>query len=139
MPRFGRTAAGGPRPARLPADRPLPALSLLPYRRAGHLWHQHHKTTDAQYAARGRLDVVIRVVDRLRSSSVIPKHWFSYGALDCFVAGVSDACIVERRDGPPMDVSLRALPWRPTVVLLLPPKCLRDLSDPGAMRLLSGA
>ncbi|SDY76487.1 MBL fold metallo-hydrolase [Citreimonas salinaria] len=101
----------------------------------GHLGHLHHEPTDAQYAALGRLDVlmvpvdggytlpldtVIRVVDRLRSSVVIPMHWFSDRALDRFLADVSDTFAVERRDGPSMDVSLRTLPSRPTVVVLRP-------------------
>ncbi|MEM1352675.1 MAG: MBL fold metallo-hydrolase, partial [Pseudomonadota bacterium] len=58
----------------------------------GHLGHLHHEPDEMQYAALGRLDVVMAPVDggytldlatmtqvlkRLRSSVVIPMHWFS--------------------------------------------------------------
>ena len=61
----------------------------------GHLGHLHHEPTDRQYAALGRMDIVmaavdggltldhetlVRVLDRLRSSVVIPMHWSSIGA-----------------------------------------------------------
>lgn len=106
----------------------------------GHLGHLHHEPTASQYAALGRLDVVmvpvdggytlplstvIDVVTRLRSSVVIPMHWFSYNALDRFIEGVSDTFLIDRRDEPSLDVSLRSLPPRPTVVVLRP-EWLRD-------------
>src|SRR5690606_33099862 len=67
----------------------------------GHLGHLHQIPSDAQYAAIGRLDVVMVPVDggytmrlqdmagvvkRLRSSVVIPMHWFSRTSLDGFLA-----------------------------------------------------
>ncbi|MCA0996279.1 MBL fold metallo-hydrolase [Alloyangia pacifica] len=101
----------------------------------GHLGHLHHEPNDEQYAALGRLDVLmvpvdggytmaldgmVRVVERLRSSVIIPMHWFSGTSLERFVADVSDTFPVERRDGPEIEVSLRELPAQPTVIVLQP-------------------
>lgn len=101
----------------------------------GHLGHLHHEPNDEQYAALGRLDVVIapvdggytmdlptmiRVVQRLRSSVVIPGHWFSYEGLDRFLAGMSDDFLIERPGGSEVVLSLRTLPARPTIVVLEP-------------------
>ena len=101
----------------------------------GHLGHLHHEPSDETYAAIGRLDVVmaavdggmtvdiptmIRIVKRLRSSVVLPMHWFSGPSLERFLAGMSDEFDVDVRDGSEMEVSLRTLPSRPTVVVLQP-------------------
>ncbi len=101
----------------------------------GHLGHLHHEPDAAQYAALGRLDVVmapvdggytldlptmIRVLKRLRSSVVIPMHWFSLFALDDFLAGMSDDFTVVEVGGPSLDMSLDRLPGRPTVMVLRP-------------------
>ena len=101
----------------------------------GHLGHLHHEPTDEQYAALGRLDVVmaavdggltvdtptmIRIIKRLKSSIVLPMHWFSRGSLDAFLAGVADDFMIDRRDENNIEVSLRTLPSRPTVVVLRP-------------------
>ncbi|MBK1636830.1 MBL fold metallo-hydrolase [Rhodovulum adriaticum] len=107
----------------------------------GHLGHLHHEPTPEQYAALGRLDVVmapvdggltldlstmIRVLTRLRSSVVIPMHWFGQSSLERFLAGISDAFAVERPGTSSLEVSLRSLPSRPTVVVLQP----RGVRDP---------
>ena len=109
----------------------------------GHLGHLHQKPTDQQYAAIGRLDVVmvpvdggytlpravmVRIVDRLRSSVVIPMHWFSGYALEAFLDEVQDSFLIDRRDNSFIELSLRDLPSRPTVVVLRP-EWLRDASD----------
>lgn len=101
----------------------------------GHLGHLHHEPNDEQYAAIGRLDVVMvpvdggytldlptmmRVVERLKSSVVIPMHWFSGYSLDAFLEGVSDVFAIDRRNASHIEVSLRTLPSRPTVVVLQP-------------------
>jgi len=101
----------------------------------GHLGHLHHEPSEQQYAALGRLDVVmaavdggltvdtptmIRIVNRLKSSIVIPMHWFSRGSLEIFLAGVSDDFAIDRTGETSMEVSLRTLPSRPTVVVLEP-------------------
>jgi len=101
----------------------------------GHLGHLHHEPSDETYAAIGRLDVVmaavdggmtvdiptmIRITKRLRSSVVLPMHWFSGNSLDRFLAGVSDEFLIDRRSESSMELSLRTLPSRPTVVVLQP-------------------
>ena len=106
----------------------------------GHLGHLHHVPNDEQFAALGRLDVVMAPVDggytmslpemitvlkRLKSSVVIPMHWFSGFSLDQFVAGMADEFDIDVRDEPSIEVSLRTLPDRPTVVVLRP-AWLRD-------------
>jgi len=101
----------------------------------GHLGHLHHVPNDAQFAALGRLDVVMAPVDggmtlplaemiavlqRLKSSVVIPMHWFSGFALQAFVEGMAGEFDIDRRETSDIIVSLRTLPSRPTVVVLRP-------------------
>ncbi len=101
----------------------------------GHLGHLHHEPDAAQYAALGRLDVVMapvdggltvdlptmqRVLKKLKSSIVIPMHWFGYGSLDRFLSGMSDEFVVERSDVNFVEVSARGLPKRPTIMVLRP-------------------
>ncbi|MFP4327461.1 MAG: MBL fold metallo-hydrolase [Paracoccaceae bacterium] len=106
----------------------------------GHLGHLHHVPTDEQFAALGRLDVVMAPVDggytlrledmisllkRLRSSVVLPMHWFSGYSLAEFRAGMEDDFAIVDAEQPWIDVSLATLPDRPTVVFL-EPAWLRD-------------
>ena len=106
----------------------------------GHLGHLHHEPSDETYAAIGRLDIVmaavdggltvdtptmIRIVNRLRSSYVLPMHWFSNNSLDRFLAGVSEQFDIRRPDASSIELSLRDLPSRPTV-MVLEPRWLRD-------------
>ncbi|MHA3977960.1 MBL fold metallo-hydrolase [Halovulum sp. GXIMD14794] len=101
----------------------------------GHLGHLHHEPSEQQYAAIGRLDIVmapvdggmtvdlptmIRVLKRLKSRIVLPMHWFGRGTLNSFVAGMSDEFEVDSSDESSMTVSLRTLPRQPTVRVLLP-------------------
>ena len=101
----------------------------------GHLGHLHHEPTDEQYAALGRVDVVMAAVDggttldlptmmnvirRLRSSIVIPMHWFGDYTLNAFLAGMRDSFQVVEVGGPSLDVSLNRLPSRPTIMVLRP-------------------
>ena len=101
----------------------------------GHLGHLHHEPDAAQYAALGRVDVVmapvdggytldlptmIRVLKRLKSRVVIPMHWFSDFALRDFLAGMADEFTVIEVEGPSLDISLDRLPARPTVMVLRP-------------------
>ncbi|MCT8329852.1 MBL fold metallo-hydrolase [Albidovulum sediminis] len=105
----------------------------------GHLGHLHHEPTPEQYAALGRLDVVMVPVDggmtldlptmigvmkRLRASVVLPMHWFGDGTLGAFLAGMEGDFAIERRDQPFVELSLAALPARPTVIVL-PPRPLQ--------------
>jgi L-ascorbate metabolism protein UlaG (beta-lactamase superfamily) len=109
----------------------------------GHLGHLHHEPNDAQYAALGRLDVVMAPVDggqtlplpvmrnvlqRLRSSVVIPMHYFSDVTLQSFVASMSDSFDVKAIEGPSVELSLRTLPRRPTIFLMRP-NWLRDTGE----------
>jgi L-ascorbate metabolism protein UlaG (beta-lactamase superfamily) len=101
----------------------------------GHLGHLHHVPNDEQFAAIGRLDVVMvpvdggmtlplteimEVVDRLKSSIVIPMHWFSGYSLEAFLVGMADSFDIRVMNGPSMEVSLRDLPSRPTIMVLRP-------------------
>ncbi|RGP39205.1 MBL fold metallo-hydrolase [Pseudotabrizicola alkalilacus] len=101
----------------------------------GHLGHLHHAPDEAQYASIGRLDVVMvpvdggytmavsemaEVVRRLRSSIVIPMHWFSGASLRMFLDNMSAEFEVVETGMPSLDVSLRNLPGRPTIMVLMP-------------------
>lgn len=101
----------------------------------GHLGHLHHAPDAEQYAALGRVDVVMAPVDggytldqptmiailkRLRSSIVIPMHWFSGFALEDFLDGMKDEFSIVEVGGPSLTVSLDRLPSRPTIMVLRP-------------------
>jgi L-ascorbate metabolism protein UlaG (beta-lactamase superfamily) len=101
----------------------------------GHLGHLHHIPTAAQYAALGRLDVVMAAVDggitlpldemlevlgRLKSSVIIPMHWFTDPSLQRFLSQVATQFDVVDDGRSSLDVSLRTLPDRPTVFVLRP-------------------
>lgn len=105
-----------------------------------HLGHLHHEPTDAQYAALGRVDVLMvpvdggytmelatmmKVVQRLQSSIVIPMHWFNGDRLGEFLSGMSEQFLIERAGGSEVTVSLSSLPERPTV-MVLEPQALSD-------------
>ncbi|MDP5305698.1 MBL fold metallo-hydrolase [Paracoccus spongiarum] len=100
-----------------------------------HLGHLHQEPNDRQYAALGRVDVLMvpvdgtytmdlgtmmRVVGRLRSSLVIPVHWFSQDRLGAFLAGMSGQFLIRRAGGSELRVSADSLPRQPTVVVLDP-------------------
>lgn len=106
----------------------------------GHLGHLHHEPNEEQYAAIGRLDVVmvpvdggmtldtdsmVRVVERLKSSVVLPMHWFSDASLRWFLEGVQDEFDIDLRRDSELVISLRDLPRRRTVIVLQP-SWLRD-------------
>jgi L-ascorbate metabolism protein UlaG (beta-lactamase superfamily) len=101
----------------------------------GHLGHLHQIPDDAQYASIGRLDVVMvpvdggytmdtdsmaEVVRRLRSSVVLPMHWFSGASLDGFLADMGGAFPVVRAGTSHLEVALTDLPTRPTILVLEP-------------------
>ena len=101
----------------------------------GHLGHLHHEPDEMQYAALGRVDVVMAAVDggltldlptmtrilkRLKSSIVIPMHWFSFASLERFLVDMQDEFAIDRSAPNSIEVSLRTLPDRPTVMVLTP-------------------
>lgn len=101
----------------------------------GHLGHLHQIPSDAQYAAIGRLDVVMVPVDggytmrledmagvvrRFRSTVVIPMHWFSRASLDDFLAQMSDGFTVMETGAAQIALSRAELPWEPTLMVLKP-------------------
>ncbi|MFY0635010.1 MAG: MBL fold metallo-hydrolase [Vannielia sp.] len=101
----------------------------------GHLGHLHHEPNAEQYAALGRLDIVMapvdggmtvdigtmqRIVSRLRSSVVLPMHWFSGYSLERFLEGMAGEFAIERRMESSFTMSLRDLPSRPTILVLQP-------------------
>jgi L-ascorbate metabolism protein UlaG (beta-lactamase superfamily) len=102
----------------------------------GHLGHLHHEPDAAQYAAIGRLDVVMAAVDggitldtarmlnvmqRFKARVVLPMHWFGRGTLDRFLIGMRDGGfdVVETGMGE-ITLSLDRLPRNPTVMVLEP-------------------
>ncbi|WP_164659782.1 MBL fold metallo-hydrolase [Tropicibacter sp. Alg240-R139] len=109
----------------------------------GHLGHLHHMPSNEQFAALGRLDVVmaavdggstlalpemIKVINRLKSSIVIPMHWFGDYTLGAFLVGIREEFDVRRDWISEIEVSLATLPDRPTVIVL-EPKYLIDPED----------
>ncbi len=101
----------------------------------GHLGHLHQIPSDAQYAMIGRLDVVMVPVDggytmrqsdmadvvrRLRSSVVIPMHWFSEQSLQAFLTEMSAEFTVVETGGAQIALSLDDLPGQPTIMVLDP-------------------
>ncbi len=110
----------------------------------GHLGHLHHMPTPEQFAALGRLDVVMAAVDggmtlalpemvevlrRLRSSVILPMHWFTDYSLERFLTQISGQAggefdVIQEGDAD-ITVSLRTLPDRPTIYVLRP-SYLRD-------------
>ncbi|MEL6505036.1 MAG: MBL fold metallo-hydrolase [Pseudomonadota bacterium] len=99
----------------------------------GHLGHLHKRLSDAQYTEIGRLDVVMvaidggltlshisvrEVLDRLRSSVVLPMHVRSFDAMPRFLSYLGDDFAIERPKERKLTLSLRTLPKRPTVIIL---------------------
>ena len=66
------------------------------------------------------IPTMTRIVKRLNSSVVLPMHWFSGSSLNRFIDAVADDFAVDRRPGSEIELSLRTLPSRPTVVVLQP-------------------
>ena len=63
---------------------------------------------------------MVRVVERLKSSIVLPMHWFSGASLQWFLEGVKDEFDIDIRAESAITVSLRDLPRRRTVIVLQP-------------------
>jgi L-ascorbate metabolism protein UlaG (beta-lactamase superfamily) len=98
----------------------------------GHLGHLHTKLDDSQFAAIGRLDIVMVPIDgsytmsldgvseitkRLRASVVLPMHRFMT-PLSEFVSKIGQQFAVDRRSERTLKISIGTLPPAPTVVIL---------------------
>ena len=101
----------------------------------GHLGHLHQIPTPAQYAAIGRLDVVMVPVDgaftmgvaemadvvrRLDARVVLPMHWFTPEGLARFLVQLNGDHRIVVSDTAEILVSRATLPDRPEVIILKP-------------------
>ena len=99
----------------------------------GHLGHLHHKLSEDHLSKIGRLDVVMvpvdggltlthfsvrELLDRLRSSVILPMHVRSAGALPGFLQALGDGITIKQHKDDKLVLSLRNLPKNPTVILL---------------------
>lgn len=97
----------------------------------GHLGHLHHELTDSHYRQIGRLDVLMvptdggltmgadsmsRVVQRLRSSLILPMHRGG-PPLERFLAMFDQKFDILYADSPEITVSLRTLPRKPQILV----------------------
>ena len=100
-----------------------------------HLGHLHQDLSDADYAAIGRVDVLMMPVDggytmspeamaavvtRLKARLVLPMHWFTGEGLQAFLARMQPGFAVRFSDAPDVEVSWKTLPDRPTILVLSP-------------------
>lgn len=98
----------------------------------GHLGHLHHELTEKQYAEIGRLDILMvpvdggltmgaqsmsRVVERLRSALILPMHRRG-PPIDHFLSMFREDFDVSFADTASVEVSVRSLPRRPTILVL---------------------
>ncbi len=101
----------------------------------GHLGHLHQIPSAAQYAAIGRLDVVMVPVDgaftmdvsdmadivrHLNARVVLPMHWFSEEGLARFLVQLKDDHTIVVPESAEIVLSRDKLPVRPEVVVLTP-------------------
>jgi L-ascorbate metabolism protein UlaG (beta-lactamase superfamily) len=98
----------------------------------GHLGHLHVKLDDSQFAAIGRLDIVMVPIDgtytmsldgisditrRLRASVVLPMHRFAT-PLDEFMHRIGGQFAIDERSERTLNISRESLPATPTVIIL---------------------
>jgi L-ascorbate metabolism protein UlaG (beta-lactamase superfamily) len=98
----------------------------------GHLGHLHVKLDDSQFAAIGRLDIVMVPIDgtytmsldgisditrRLRASVVLPMHRFMT-PLDEFMQRIGQQFAIDVRTERTLRISRETLPGAPTVIIL---------------------
>lgn len=97
----------------------------------GHLGHLHFELNEAQYTEIGRLDILMvpvdggltmgadsmsRVVQRLRSSLILPMHRFG-PPLDTFLAMFDGKFDIAYAREKTLRVSMRSLPKKPTILV----------------------
>ncbi|GMG82194.1 MBL fold metallo-hydrolase [Paralimibaculum aggregatum] len=100
-----------------------------------HLGHLHHALTDNHYAVLGRMDVLMVPVDgsftmevaemvaiakRLRSSIVLPMHFFGRASLERFLSAMSEEFAIDLSAPAVLRVAADRLPARPTVIVMQP-------------------
>jgi L-ascorbate metabolism protein UlaG (beta-lactamase superfamily) len=98
----------------------------------GHLGHLHVRLDDSQFAAIGRLDIVMVPIDgtytmsldgiseitrRLRASVVLPMHRFMT-PLEEFMQRIGNQFEIDRRGERSLTISRETLPSTPTVIIL---------------------
>jgi L-ascorbate metabolism protein UlaG (beta-lactamase superfamily) len=98
----------------------------------GHLGHLHVRLSDSQFAAIGRLDIVMVPIDggytmsldgmsditkRLRSSVVLPMHRFAT-PLEEFIERIGPDFAIDTRTERTLTISRETLPSTPTVIIL---------------------
>lgn len=98
----------------------------------GHLGHLHTKLDESQFAAIGRLDIVMVPIDgsytmsldgisditrRLRASVVLPMHRFMTPLGD-FMQKIGQQFAIDQRTQSALTISLATLPKTPTVIIL---------------------
>jgi len=98
----------------------------------GHLGHLHHEPTEEQYAAIGRLDVVMAAVDggttldlesmmrvlkRLRARVVLPMHSFGSFTLARFLKGMKEEYEIIYDKDDEIVISAKSLPEAPTIIV----------------------
>jgi L-ascorbate metabolism protein UlaG (beta-lactamase superfamily) len=98
----------------------------------GHLGHLHVRLDDSQFAAIGRLDIVMVPIDgtytmsldgisditrRLRASVVLPMHRFMT-PLDEFMRKIGEQFAIDVRTERTLRISRETLPGTPTVIIL---------------------
>lgn len=101
----------------------------------GHLGHLHQIPTPAQYAAIGRLDVVMVPVDgaftmdvatmadvvrRLNARVVLPMHWFSADGLARFLVELNRDFTILVPETAEIELGRDRLPTKPEVIVLQP-------------------
>ncbi|MEM8791820.1 MAG: MBL fold metallo-hydrolase [Pseudomonadota bacterium] len=99
----------------------------------GHLGHLHHEPSEEQYAAIGRLDVVMAPVDgtytlnlgqminvlkRFKARVVLPMHAFSAAGLQRFLIGMEDEFEIRILESSSIQIAADSLPPVPTVMVL---------------------
>jgi L-ascorbate metabolism protein UlaG (beta-lactamase superfamily) len=98
----------------------------------GHLGHLHVRLDDSQFAAIGRLDIVMVPIDgtytmsldgiseitrRLRASVVLPMHRFMT-PLEEFMQKIGNQFQIDRRSERSLTISRETLPSTPTLIIL---------------------
>jgi len=105
-----------------------------------HLGHLHHPLTEGQFAALGRMDILMVPVDgtwtmavdemitlakRVKARIVLPMHAFGAGSLQRFTEGMGDEFAIRQHGPQPLVVSVETLPSEPEVAVMLPARYAR--------------